>query len=302
MDEGELDQLRDDVDQLLRVQEDFYGPGERDQLRKEVRELTERLADVESVVTDLERKLDRVQRRSARVTGMEVVDLDGVGAETRRLAEVAETLPTMRTELLDEFARAKLERAAAAAAQWLAHYDAELEAALELSEYLSSTPAILMAAKGRPGRVTEFRNIHESLLGMNLDRTGVAEDENRARAALLADDATRERIEPRLRAAHQSARALRERLRASVNAAVSEDCLLPKWIEETLGIPPSDPTQWIERATEVLAYRVTYRVADPLDPLGPARDATQSPPRELWHRWLIDAMYQRGVFQPPAWL
>jgi hypothetical protein len=299
MDEGELDRLRDDVDQLLLVQEDFYGPGERDQLRKEVRELTERLADVESVVTELERKLDRVQRRSARVTGMEIVDLDTVGAETRRLAEVAEPLPTMRTELLDDFARAELERAAEAASQWRAHYDAELAAGLELSEYLSSTS---MSAAGRPARVAEFRTIHESVLGMSLDRTQVAEDENRARAALLADDATRERIEPRLRAAHQSARALRERLRGSVNVAVSEDSLLPKWLEETLGIPPSDPTQWIERATEVLAYRVTYRVADPLDPLGPAGDATRSPQRELWHRWLIDAMYQRGVFQPPAWL
>ena len=299
MDPGEIEQLRDDVDQLQRAQEDFYGPGERDQLRKEVRELTERLADVESVVTDLERKLDRVQRRSARVTGMEIVDLDGVGAETRRLAEVAEALPTMRTELLDDFARAEVERAADAAAQWSAHYDAELAAALELSEYLSATP---MSAAGRPARVAEFRNVHESVLGMNLDRNPVAEDEHRARAALLADDANRERIAPRLRAAHQSARSLRERLRASINAAVSEDCLLPKWLEETLGIPPSDPAQWIERATEVLAYRVTYRVTDPLDPLGPAGDAAQSPQRELWHRWLIDAMYQRGDFQPPAWL
>jgi hypothetical protein len=257
------------------------------------------LADVESVVTDLERKLDRVQRRSARVTGMEVVDLDGVGAETRRLAEVAEPLPTMRNEMLDDFARADLERAAEAAAQWRAHYDAELAAALELSEYLSATP---MTAAGRPARVAEFRNVHESVMGMNLDRARVAEDEDRARKALLADDANRERIEPRLRAAHQSARSLRDRLRTSIGTAVAEDCLLPKWLEETLGIPPSDPGPWIERATEVLAYRVTYRVTDPLDPLGPAGDVTQSPPRELWHRWLIDAMYQRGDFRPPAWL
>jgi hypothetical protein len=299
MEELDLDQLRDDVDQLLREQEDFYGPGERDQLRKEVRELTERLADVESVVTDLERKLDRVQRRSARVTGMEVVDLDGVGAETRRLAEVAETLPTMRNELLDEFARTALQRASDAAEQWLAHYDAELAAALELSEYLSATP---MSAAGRPARAAEFRNVHESVMGMNLDRLRVAEDAKRARAGLLTDDTNRERIEPRLRAAIHSARSLRERLRTAISAAVSEDCLLPKWLEETLGIPPADPAQWIERATEVLAYRVTYRVTDALDPLGPPADATQSPPRELWHRWLIDAMYQRGDFHPPEWL
>ncbi|MGI5485060.1 hypothetical protein [Streptomyces lavendofoliae] len=43
--------------------------------------------------------------------------------------------------------------------------------------------------------------------------------------------------------------------------------------------PPRRGEEWLETALDVLAYRVTYQVTDPVLALGSAHDASQNPRR-----------------------
>ncbi|MFI9630816.1 hypothetical protein [Streptomyces sp. NPDC052042] len=57
------------------------------------------------------------------------------------------------------------------------------------------------------------------------------------------------------------------------------------WFVTVLGpVPPAHKTQeWMDLATEVLAYRVTYEITDQAVALGSAPDA-YVPRRTEWHR------------------
>ncbi|MEU1555603.1 hypothetical protein ABZ517_23195 [Streptomyces scabiei] len=54
--------------------------------------------------------------------------------------------------------------------------------------------------------------------------------------------------------------------------AIRDRALLPMWFVTVLGpVPPAHKTQeWMDLATQVLAYRVTYGITDQAVALGPA--------------------------------
>ncbi|NLT55460.1 MAG: hypothetical protein GXX79_13055 [Actinomycetales bacterium] len=60
-------------------------------------------------------------------------------------------------------------------------------------------------------------------------------------------------------------------MRTLVAEAVGTAALLPSWFTTVLGpMPPAEHTdRWMEVATELLAYRITYRIGDPVVALGP---------------------------------
>ncbi|MEU3957329.1 hypothetical protein AB0F45_34360 [Streptomyces achromogenes] len=57
--------------------------------------------------------------------------------------------------------------------------------------------------------------------------------------------------------------------------------LLPVWFTTALGpmAPPRRAEEWLETALDVLTYRVTYQVTDPVLALGSAPDASRYPRR-----------------------
>ncbi len=61
------------------------------------------------------------------------------------------------------------------------------------------------------------------------------------------------------------------RLRTRISDAVSTRQLLPIWLSATLGpMPPRGRVdEWLEAATDLLRYRVTYEIHDPVAPVGP---------------------------------
>ncbi|OWA15311.1 hypothetical protein B9W61_34260 [Streptomyces sp. CS057] len=72
-------------------------------------------------------------------------------------------------------------------------------------------------------------------------------------------------------------------LRSKLADAISNRLLLPAWFATVLGpAPPARETEgWLECATRVLLYRLTYRVDDQVLALGPSPD----PEDEHRHTW-----------------
>ena len=76
-------------------------------------------------------------------------------------------------------------------------------------------------------------------------------------------------------------------LRGRLADAIRDRALMPVWFVTVLGaVPPADKTQeWMDLATQVLAYRVTYGITGQVVALGPEPDEYGSR-RHQWYREL----------------
>ncbi|TVL91355.1 hypothetical protein CD790_18890 [Streptomyces sp. SAJ15] len=76
-------------------------------------------------------------------------------------------------------------------------------------------------------------------------------------------------------------------LRSRLTDAVSSRSLLPAWFVTVLGAaPPARHTdQWLETATGVLLYRLTYKITDQVVALGP-KPSDIDRYRRSWHEQL----------------
>ncbi|OKI37836.1 hypothetical protein A6A29_40260 [Streptomyces sp. TSRI0281] len=76
-------------------------------------------------------------------------------------------------------------------------------------------------------------------------------------------------------------------LRSRLAHAVSSRLLLPSWFATVLGpAPPAqDAERWLECATHVLLYRLTYRIDDQVLALGPRPDPAHQRQRQ-WYEEL----------------
>jgi hypothetical protein len=92
-----------------------------------------------------------------------------------------------------------------------------------------------------------------------------------ARKDLAADDVRRASHEAVIRDGEQAWTELTETLRTTIGRAVSDGKWLPVWLDNCIGpMPqPGKEAAWLNVAIEILAYRITYKVQDPLVPLGP---------------------------------
>lgn len=95
-----------------------------------------------------------------------------------------------------------------------------------------------------------------------------------ARAALDQDDALRETKASLLEESDKAEKELTALLRGCLADAIRDRSLMPMWFVTVLGaVPPTEKTQeWMDLATEVLAYRATYQVTDTVVALGPETD------------------------------
>ncbi|WP_308014157.1 hypothetical protein [Streptantibioticus parmotrematis] len=76
-------------------------------------------------------------------------------------------------------------------------------------------------------------------------------------------------------------------LRSRLAEVIRDRALLPMWFVTVLGpVPPAHKTQeWIDLATEILAYRITYQITDQVVALDLAPDG-DVPRRTQWYREL----------------
>ncbi|MGW1917010.1 hypothetical protein ACWCQS_41635 [Streptomyces sp. NPDC002076] len=112
-----------------------------------------------------------------------------------------------------------------------------------------------------------------------------------AETALAADAKTRADKQSVMAAAARAEKRLTPELRSRLADAVSERALLPVWfVTVFVSAPPTRATQeWLETATEVLLYRLTYGVTDQVVALG-AKPSDTDQRRRAWYDRLHEVL------------
>ncbi|MEU1569152.1 hypothetical protein ABZ504_54445 [Streptomyces mirabilis] len=107
-----------------------------------------------------------------------------------------------------------------------------------------------------------------------------------------ADDALRAKNAKVIDAGQRANTKLRLRLRGRLSDALSGTELLPVWFVTVLGpmAPSRNANDWLDAATDVLAYRVT----DPVVALGAPPDGHRTSRRTAWHQELTRELRRWG--------
>jgi hypothetical protein len=160
-----------------------------------------------------------------------------------------------------------------------------LEEALSASRTIADTGS---AEEAHEAAVTTFRSAAKAWEVARSRIADLAERAEDAQARLAEDDRRRIRQADVIAAGERAWEALQTALRVRVADAVGEGALLPAWFTSVLGpIPPAEDTRsWMDVATDLLAYRVTYGVDDPASALGPEPTVEASARRRAWHQQL----------------
>jgi hypothetical protein len=290
-------QLRNDVDDLGQAIEHLPGRlGAIDQaldnVRLGLRKVENRAVEVEATSHDLSAL---VKRLGARVEWLErnirlqsaaaeaaLDDVDNVEVE---LSQVAEAGHLARAELLAPAGRSALEAAVTAHSVAVRAQVQYRDAALAACEVLADTARederhVTAVAEFRAAVValTEARQRVKELSGPALEAAEVLGEDEEQQVAVADVVAGGERAWT----------ALQARLRTRVADAVGEGALLPTWFTTALGPMPSvqDTKAWMDVATSLLAYRVTYGVSDPITTLGRQPGDTETARRRAWYQQL----------------
>ncbi|MEV8312279.1 hypothetical protein AB0P36_34545 [Streptomyces flavidovirens] len=143
------------------------------------------------------------------------------------------------------------------------------------------------ATRERAAAVTELGQAlaQEQRLTQNLERQ--AEPAAEVRRALAADAKVRAEKQGVIAAGEKAEQKLTLALRSRLADVISSRALPPVWFVTVLGsVPPAARTQkWVETATGVLLYRLTYGIADPVVALGD-KPAGRPGRRVKWHKQL----------------
>jgi chromosome segregation ATPase len=295
--ENELHSLRSklgEVEDLDHELSDIRGDVRRieDDLSTVRNELTELDDDVRGHIQDtdqaLKRLTGRVQALEAHLLaagGAPRADLDTIDPEWMKLARTANHGWHVRSGLLPkhqrEAHRLKIREYEGAIEERDEHRDKVVEA------------AGILATQPRTSR--EFK---QAVMDFGMSRSLAESHDQRAQrlagpaqaaqAALAQDDSLRQAKASLIEQGEKAERKLNWLLRGRLADAIRDRALLPMWFVTVLGpVPPAHKTQeWMDHATEVLAYRVTYGVTDQAVALGAAPDE-YVPRRTEWHRELI---------------
>jgi chromosome segregation ATPase len=290
-------QLRNDVDDLALAIENLPDrlsglDNLVDDVRRSVRRVESRSIEIEETSRDL---VALVKRLGARVEWLErnirlqsataEVELDDVSAAQVELAEVAEEGHVAQAELLPPARRSALEAAVAAhsaAIQAAAHHR---EGTLAACEVLAET------TRNDDRHVTAVAEFRAGVAGLAESRQRASELAAAASEAveiLDKDEQQQVAVADVVADGERAWAELQYRLRSRVADAVGEGALLPAWFTTVLGpIPPAQDTRaWMDVATTLLAYRVTYGVTDPILALGREPGEGETARRRAWYQQL----------------
>jgi hypothetical protein len=290
-------QLRNDVDDLGAAIGNLPDrlndlDGSMNDVRTALRHVQNRSIEVEATSHDL---AALVKRLDARVEWLErnirlqataaEVELDDVDRAEVQLAQVAEAGHVARSELLPPAGRSALEAAVIAHAEAVRTQVHHRDAALAACEVLAETDR---DDKRHLDAVAEFR---AAVAGRDEARERTRElatPAQEAAAVLGVDEEQQVAVADVLAAGEHAWAALQHRLRTRVADAVGEGALLPAWFTTVLGpIPPAQDTRaWMDVATSLLAYRVTYGVTDPVVALGRPPAEAETARRRAWYQQL----------------
>jgi hypothetical protein len=290
-------QLRNDVDDLGQAIEHLpsrLGAIDQalDSVRLGLRKVENRAVEVEATSNDL---AALVKRLGARVEWLErnirlksaaaEAELDDVDSTEVELSQVAEAGHLARAELLPPAGRSALEAAVDAHSVALRAQAQHRDAALAASEVLAETP---LEDERHVTAVVEFRAAAAGLIEARQRSRELAAPAQEAAEMLGEDEEQQVAVADVVAGGEQAWNALQHRLRTRVADAVGEGALLPAWFTSALGPMPSpqDTKAWMDVATSLLAYRVTYGVSDPITTLGRQPGDTETARRRAWYQQL----------------
>ncbi|MEU8437625.1 CopG family transcriptional regulator [Streptomyces sp. NPDC029216] len=245
-------------------------------------QLEKALASANTDVQWLAARVAALERHLRNAEGAAAVDLDSdPSGELRGLALTIEEGLTAEETLFSDHERSVLRHRITRheqARQALATYRARVR---EAAAVLASTAA------GDPGRKKAEAAFTRASRAAQKGQGRIAEltaNARRAEDELAMDDAGRAASAAVVEAGRQAHAQLRERLRGRLSDALVRGDLLPLWFSTTLGpaAPPHRTEAWLETALDVLAYRVTYRITDPVLALGGSPDGRDEPRRAAW--------------------
>jgi len=299
----DLDRRVDDVESDLQRLKDRFGYTEDldHELRRIRSDLSERESEIELIddrVDELEDDLggrvgaaeQAVKRLTQQVRllegqviasgGAPAADLDTFTTDQRALARTMQAGWTAADTLLSDHTRTTHQACVERFHDTRARHQAARKAVVALAGALASnrygTDAHTQAAAQLGGAIAS-----EATLRQNTARLAAGAKE--AADALAADAATRADKQPAIAAGTRAEKRLTLALRSRLADAISNRRLLPVWFVTVLGsAPPARETDhWLECATGVLLYRLTYGIDDQVVALGPAPIAAS----RHRHRW-----------------
>ncbi|MET0419812.1 MAG: hypothetical protein ABW022_27660 [Actinoplanes sp.] len=248
----------------------------QDRLRDEV---TSAMADVDARVRAVEEAVTWLEDRLLADGNITPADLDATDDTLRRLTEQARRGRHAEARLLDAATRRRLQEAIDTADRLAGQIAGRDRAALRWSTALAETEP---GTEQHHAALVAYRSTADALSAGRAALPAARELAADARRALNTDATQRHLHSAQVAAGQDAARQVREVLRDRLARAVAEVARLPDWLRFVLGRRPSaDLGQWMDTATSLLAYRVTYGVTDPAVALG--RHRHDDPRRQAWH-------------------
>lgn len=255
-------------------------------------DLTELDDDVRDHIQDTEQALKRLTGRIQALEahllaagGAPLADLNTVDPEWKKLARTASHGWHVRSGLLPghqrEAHRLKVREYEGAIAERDDHRDKVVEAAGVLATQPRTSRDFKQA-------VMDFGMSNTLAESHDQRAQKLAAPAQAAQAALAQDDSLRQAKASLIDQGDRAERKLNLLLRSRLADAIRDRALLPMWFVTVLGpVPPAHKTEeWMDHATQVLAYRVTYGITDQVVALGAAPDE-YVPRRTEWHRELV---------------
>jgi hypothetical protein len=242
------------------------------------------LAELIRSVRLISQKVEWLMDNALIIADAPIWDLDGsVDEDMARLAAKVERGERFQDQLLDTSARKELKLAVDRHWEWGRKLEQRQTGVLALSEAIVG-PDESAAARA----AEEFPAAWQAVTELEQDGPQLEAAARVARERLDADDEARSRHGRDIEAVGHAWDELCHQLRELIDTGVSQHALFPAWFRDSLGLapPPDAPTRWFELATEILAYRVTYRVTSEASPLGDPPPGDASSRRREWHQRL----------------
>ncbi|WHM41103.1 CopG family transcriptional regulator [Streptomyces sp. BPTC-684] len=290
----DVSSLESKVSGIESTLEDMEGlPGRVDSLEHELREaksdtqevrddLEASIGETDTAVSRLTTRVAALERHLRQAKGAVVVDLDeDCGGELHALALTADKGRAARARLLSDYDRTRLKLHQSHLAQAREERGRHRATVLRAAKVLATTPA------GDPHRKAAELDFTTSAPRAHQAHGRIASLVNaaaQADAKLAADDAARAKNAKVINAGERAETKLRLRLRSRLSDAVGGAHLLPVWFATAFGpMPPArNADEWMDAATDVLVYRATYQVTDPVVALGPEPEEYVGPRRRVW--------------------
>lgn len=285
-----LDNLRGELESLQRTVDD----NERT-TRDQTDELQDKLAKLESDIGNAARALSRLGdrmdwvERHIRASGAATeIQFDDQAGELAPFVRKVKQGQQAQAKLLTDFDRRQLEGSVALFDQQARRIDELTAAALQASATLTTTK---YAEQEHPPAAKAFRTAFTTRQSETKQHRQQQIRAEQARTRLAQDDQLRNAHASTIRAGKSAAQTMRLRLRTTIAEALGEAALPPVWFTTALGVTPprSGANEWLDIATEVVAYRITYKVTDPLLALG-AKPDTNTQDQYRWHQQLADQL------------